>query len=113
MKRLCLLVVTVAVLSGCTDGSGSWFASIRRYWRDVDRAGTEHSRQYITSQISLMEAQMAEYMQLETKKIEATDTAVVRQYEAQQQYMLARMRRTALNIPESEIPPQIYRVIRR
>ena len=97
MKYGLLIFVIMLGLVGCSDGSNSFFASVNRYWRDVDRAGTESSRQYVYSQISIMDAIYNEYL-------------VVNE-EAQRTYLAARMRRIASTIPTEEVPSYIIEVI--
>lgn len=116
MKRIWLVLVIIllfgAALSSCKNGEESVFADVTSYWKDVERAGTESSRQYVTSQISLLDAAMSEYMALGTKIVETEDSTLVNQYEAQQLYLVVRMRRVAQNIPAGAVPQEVLRLIR-
>lgn len=116
MKRVWLVLMIVllfgVVLSSCKNGEESVFADVTSYWKDVERAGTESSRQYVTSQISLLDAAMSEYMALGTKIVETEDSTLINQYRSQQLYLVARMRRVAQNIPAGTVPQEVLRVIR-
>ncbi len=114
MKRWILIALAaVALVAGCKNGGDSFFADVNSYWKDVRRAGTESSRQYIQSQISIMDALMTEYLSIGTKSLETEDQALINQYASQQVYLVARMRRVAGNIPQSAVSSELVDLVGR
>ncbi len=95
-----IILIIITVFSSCNNGESSVFANVTTFWKDVDRAGTEHSRQYVYSQTSILYSLYEEY-------IDPNMT------EAQKTYLVARMRRIANEIPESEVPLEVLKVILR
>lgn len=82
---------------------------------NIDREVTQHSRQYTESKQAMLQTLYTEYANLQTKAAEAEASGqanVAEAVKAQQMAILSQMRREATNIPQSELPVEVGRLIR-
>ena len=103
-----LLIVAIIVVLG-------WFLlSTGIISMNIDREVVQHSRQYTESKQGMLQNLYTEYANLQTKVAEAEangSTNVADAARAQQGALLAQMKREATNIPSSQIPPEVKRLI--
>ena len=103
-----LLIVAILVMLG-------WFLqSTGIISMNIDREVVQHSRQYTESKQGMLQNLYTEYANLQTKVVEAEAngaTNVADAARAQQGALLAQMKREATNIPNSQIPPEVKRII--
>jgi uncharacterized membrane protein len=82
--------------------------------KNIEREVVQHSRQFIESKQAKLQNLYTQYLDLQTKAIEAETvgaTEVVKAVQAQQKAIIAQMRREATNIPTSEVPAEVQRLI--
>ena len=81
---------------------------------NIEREVVQHSRQYTESKQAMLQNLYTQYAQLQTKVAEAEHngaTNVAEMARAQQRALLAQMKREATNIPSSQIPAEVSRLI--
>ncbi len=83
--------------------------------KDIDREVVQHSRQYTESKQAKLQNLYTEYTNLQTKAAQAEaggQEKVANAVKVQQRAILAQMKREATNIPNSELPSEVHRLIR-
>ena len=81
---------------------------------NIEREVIQHSRQYTESKQAMLQNLYTQYSDLQTKVAEAQangSTNVAESAQAQQRALLAQMKREATNIPVSQIPDEVKRLI--
>ena len=81
---------------------------------NIEREVIQHSRQYTESKQAMLQNLYTQYSDLQTKVAEAHangSTNVAESAQAKQRALLAQMKREATNIPVSQIPDEVKRLI--
>ena len=77
---------------------------------NIDREVVQQSQQYVESKQAKLQNTYSEYMDLETRRAEASlagATDVEAALKAQKGALIAQMRREVTNIPDSEVPKEV------
>ena len=109
LPTLALIVIVSVVIGWFLTGSGI-------IKKDIEREVVQHSRQYVEGKQLSLQNLYTKYVSLQTDAVKADSvgkTKVADAIRAQQMALLNQIKREAINIPSSEIPGEVRKLIGR